>query len=111
MPEERYSDWAAAWREDLVARHRRVLVALAELRTRAGDHAGAAAAATRLVAIDPLDEGAQRLLIAAHARAGNRARALRQYLACRRQLVDALGLEPSEETRALHRHVLAGRPV
>ena len=111
MPEERYSDWATEWREDLVARYRRVLTALAELRTRAGDHAGAAAAATRLVALDPLDEGAQRLLIAAHARAGNRARALRQYLACRKQLVDALGLEPSEETRALHRRVLAGQPV
>ena len=73
-------------------------------------NAGIAQDAT-IVALDPLDEGAQRLLIAAHARAGNRARALRQYLACRKQLVDALGLEPSEETRALHRRVLAGQPV
>jgi DNA-binding SARP family transcriptional activator len=63
------------------------------------------------VALDPLDEGAQRLLIAAHARAGNRARALRQYLACRKELVDTLGLEPAEETRALQRQVLAGLPV
>jgi DNA-binding SARP family transcriptional activator len=111
MPEERYSDWAAEWREDLTATYKRVLWTLADLRGRAGDHAGAAAAAGRLVALDPLDEGAQRLLIAAHARAGNRARALRQYLACRKELVDTLGLEPAEETRALQRQVLAGLPV
>jgi len=111
MPEERYSDWAAEWREDLTATYKRVLWALADLRGRAGDHAAAAAAAGRLVALDPLDEGAQRLLIAAHARAGNRARALRQYLACRKELVDTLGLEPAEETRALQRQVLAGLPV
>ena len=111
MPEERYSDWAAEWREDLTATYKRVLWTLADLRGRSGDHAGAAAAAARLVALDPLDEGAQRLLIAAHARAGNRARALRQYLACRKELVDTLGLEPAEETRALQRQVLAGLPV
>ncbi|HEY8582830.1 MAG TPA: BTAD domain-containing putative transcriptional regulator, partial [Capillimicrobium sp.] len=111
MPEERYSDWAAQWRDDLTAGFRRVLWALSDLRARSGDHAGAAAAATRLVALDPLDEGAQRLLIAAHARAGNREQALRQYLACRKQLVDALGLEPDDETRALQRRVLAGQPV
>jgi DNA-binding SARP family transcriptional activator len=111
MPEERYSDWAADWRDDLAGDYRRVMWALAELRGRAGDHAGAASAASRLVALDPLDEGAQRVLIAAHARAGNRARALRQYLSCRKQLVDALGLEPGEETRDLQRRVLAGFAV
>jgi DNA-binding SARP family transcriptional activator len=111
MPEERYSDWAAEWREDLMATYKRVLWSLAELRGRSGDHAGAAAAAGRLVALDPLDEGAQRLLIAAHARAGNRGRALRQYLACRKELIDTLGLEPTEDTRALQRRVLAGQPV
>lgn len=111
MPEERYSDWAAQWREDLTASLRRVLWSLCELRGQRGDHAGAAAAAGRLVALDPLDEGAQRLLIAAHARSGNRAQALRQYLACRKQLVDALGLEPDEETQRLQRRVLAGQAV
>ncbi|HEY8584636.1 MAG TPA: BTAD domain-containing putative transcriptional regulator, partial [Capillimicrobium sp.] len=111
LPEERYSDWAAAWREGLQAEYGRVLRALAEERGRAGDHGGAAAAAARLVELDPLDESAQRLLITAYARAGNRARALRQYLACRRELVDALGLEPADETRALQRRVLAGQPV
>jgi len=111
MPEERYSDWAQAWREDLVGRYARVLSALADLRARAGDHFGAAAIAQRLVELDPLDEGAQRLLISALARSGNRARALRQYLACRKQLVDELGIEPTEETRTLQRRVLAGLPV
>jgi DNA-binding SARP family transcriptional activator/type II secretory pathway predicted ATPase ExeA len=111
MPEERYSDWAKAWRDDLAGRYARVLTTLADLRGRAGDHAAAANAAGRLVALDPFDEGAQRLLITALARSGNRARALRQYLACRKQLVDELGIEPSEQTRELQRRVLAGLPV
>ncbi|UGS34557.1 BTAD domain-containing putative transcriptional regulator [Capillimicrobium parvum] len=111
MPEERYSDWAQSWRENLVGRYAQALTTLVDLRGRAGNHAAAAAAAGRLVGLDPLDEGAQRLLITALARSGNRARALRQYLACRKQLVDELGIEPSEPTRDLQRRVLAGLPV
>ena len=34
----------------------------------------------------------------AYARSGRRSYALRQYLACRRALVDGLGIEPAQET-------------
>ena len=40
LPEERYSDWAAAYRERLIDRYIAVLTALVELRERAGDPAG-----------------------------------------------------------------------
>jgi DNA-binding SARP family transcriptional activator len=47
----------------------------------------------------------------AYARSGRRGHALRQFLACRRALVDGLGVEPAEETAALQRRILAGEPV
>ena len=45
------------------------------------------------------------------ARAGQRSLALRQYLECRRRLIDGLGVEPDAETADLQRRILAGRPV
>ena len=70
LPEERYSDWATAYRERLIDRYIAVLTAMVELRERAGDPAGAADLARELVDIDPLNEGAHRALIVAYARAG-----------------------------------------
>ena len=49
--------------------------------------------------------------ILAFARAGRRGHALRQFLACRHALVTTLGVEPSEETSALQRWLLAGEVV
>jgi DNA-binding SARP family transcriptional activator len=108
LPEERYSDWAASWREGLSSLHGDVLAALAEAHGRAGDHAAAARAARSLVDLDPLDEHAQRLLMGAYAAAGRRGDALRQFLECRRALVEQLGIEPGAETLALQRRILAG---
>jgi hypothetical protein len=59
----------------------------------------------------PLDEAAHRRLMLAYARAGRRGFALRQFLACRRALVDELGVEPAAETSELQRRILAGEPV
>ena len=108
LPEERYSDWAAPWRERLSTLHGDVLGALAEAHGRRGDHASAARAARALVNLDPLDEHSQRLLIGAYAAAGRRGDALRQFLECRRALVEQLGIEPEAETLALQRRILAG---
>lgn len=111
LPEERYADWAIAWRENLVARYAGVLRALAAACHEAGDHPAATQAARSLVELEPLDEAAHRDLIAAYARSGRRAHALRQYLECRRLLVDELGVEPGAATSDLQRRVLAGEPV
>jgi ATP/maltotriose-dependent transcriptional regulator MalT/DNA-binding SARP family transcriptional activator len=111
LPEDRYDDWSAAWRERLNDLYGRLLRSLADARAADGDHAAAVDAARRAVELDELDEAAQRLLMQAYARAGRRAYALRQYLACRRALVDGLGVEPSEETAALQRRILAGEPL
>ena len=108
LPEERYSDWAASWREGLNSLYGELLGALAETHGQAGDHAAATRAARALVDLDPLDEHAQRLLIGAYAAAGRRGDALRQFLECRHALVEQLGIEPEAETLALQRRILAG---
>jgi ATP/maltotriose-dependent transcriptional regulator MalT/DNA-binding SARP family transcriptional activator len=111
LPQERYSDWATAYRERLIDRYIAVLTALIELHERAGEHADAADLARELVEIDRLNEGAHRALMLAYARAGRTGHALRQYLECRRALVEGLGVEPSEATSQLQARILAGESV
>jgi DNA-binding SARP family transcriptional activator len=111
LPEDRYEDWAAAPRERLLDFHGRVLGALAAARAAAGDPSGAIDAWRQLADLDPLDEAAHRGLMVAYARSGRRGHALRQYLSCRRFLVDELGVEPATETSALQRRILAGDTV
>jgi DNA-binding SARP family transcriptional activator len=108
LPEDRYETWAIGYRERLIDLHGQLLGALAERRADAGDIDGAVDAARELVAIDPLAEGAHRRLMRVYARAGRRGHALRQYLECRRILVDELGVEPDADTRRLHDAILAG---
>jgi len=88
-----------------------VLSALAELHARAGEHAAAAEVSAELVRLDPLNEGGHRALMTAYARAGRTGHALRQYLECRRALVEELGVEPAEETSRLQARILAGEAV
>lgn len=111
LPEERYADWAAVWRDRLIMRYAQVLSALTAACHAESDHPAATQAARRLVELDPLDEAAQRQLMTAYSRSGRRAHALRQYLECRRALVDELGVEPASETTEVQRRVLAGEPV
>jgi DNA-binding SARP family transcriptional activator len=111
LPEDRYAAWSTAWREELVGRYADVLAELAAAYRAAGERPAAMHAARRLVELDPLNERAQRTLMRAYAAAGRRAHALRQYLECRRAMVDELGVEPSAETVRLHARILAGDPV
>jgi DNA-binding SARP family transcriptional activator len=111
LPEDRYSDWATVYRERLIDVYTAVLGALVEIHEAAGEHAEAAEAARELVDLDPLNEGGHRALMASYARAGRTGQALRQYLECRRALVEHLGVEPSEATSRLQSRVLAGEPV
>jgi ATP/maltotriose-dependent transcriptional regulator MalT/DNA-binding SARP family transcriptional activator len=111
LAEERYSDWAAGYRELLIDRQISILTALIELHEGEQGHFGAADAGRELVDLDPLNEGGHRALMTAYARSGRRGQALRQYLECRRALVDTLGVEPAAETSRLQARILAGEPV
>jgi DNA-binding SARP family transcriptional activator len=111
MPEERYAPWTFAWRERLNDRYTQVLAALSQTYAAAGRGDDAIRLARTWVELDPVNEAAQRELITGLARAGRRNQALRQFLACRRALVDELGIEPSATTVALQERVLAGALV
>lgn len=111
LPEERYSDWALGWRERLTDLYTSVLAGLTDACLERGDLVAAAVRARDLVGLDPLNEGGHRRLMVAYARAGQRSQALRQFLQCRRTLVEQLGVEPAVETAAVQQHVLMGEPV
>jgi ATP/maltotriose-dependent transcriptional regulator MalT/DNA-binding SARP family transcriptional activator len=111
LPEDRYEDWATAYRERLADHYIAVLTALIELHQAAGEHARSADIGRELVDLDPLNEEGHRALMTAYSRTGRRGHALRQYLECRRALVDALGVEPADETAALQARILSGHAV
>ncbi|MGK9171295.1 bacterial transcriptional activator domain-containing protein [Inquilinus limosus] len=98
---DRDSEWIAIERERLRALYLDALFALATAEARAGDWVSARQAAQTLCAAEPLREDAQRLLMTAHARCGNRALALDQYRALAALLQSELGIGPMSETRAL----------
>ncbi|MBO0742212.1 MAG: alpha/beta fold hydrolase [Hyphomicrobiaceae bacterium] len=95
-----FEEWAFFRREALRSRLVQALERLIERELAVGDARAAVAAAIRLVGLDPLSESAQRHLINAHLRAGDRAAAERQYEACARLLRADLGVEPDAQTRA-----------
>lgn len=68
-----------------------------------------------LLRLDRTHEPAYRALMRLHAAAGARADALKAFERCRTVLADDLGIEPSEETRALKQEVVrdseAAKPV
>lgn len=96
-----FEEWAFFRREALRSRLVQALERLIERELAAGDPRAAIAAATRLVGLDPLSESAQRHLINAQLRAGDRAAAERQYEACAQLLKSDLGIAPDAQTRAL----------
>ena len=111
LPQERYADWAIAWRDNLTDLYAQVLARLAQVLHGEEDAPAATLAAKKLVQLDPLNEEANMLLMASYARSGRRGHALRQYLACRRILLDELGIEPAEETTEIQQRILAGERV
>jgi DNA-binding SARP family transcriptional activator len=58
---------------------------------------------------EPLRETAHRAMIGVHLAEGNVGEALRQYNHCKRQMAQALGMQPSRETAQLLEHGVAAR--
>lgn len=107
---DRDQDWIVIQRARLRALHLDALYALAAASARAGSWAEALGHAVRLCEAEPLREDAQRLLMEAHARCGNRALALQQFRQCATILARELGVAPMAETRALAAEI-AGREM
>lgn len=110
LPEDRFEPWTDEPRERLRAAFVGVLRDLAAQHEAAGDVELATRTLGRLVATDPLDEDAQRRLMAIHASVGARHLALRQFRQLEAALRDQLGVAPAQETRALFEAIAAGAP-
>ena len=100
------ADWVRAQRDLLHGRLVRALEVHADCLLLNEEPKLALQSAAELLALEPFSEAAYRLLMRAHAAAGDRAQALLAFERCRRLLADELGVDPSEATRALHRELL-----
>lgn len=94
--------WVAEAQGRLRRVHVRALGVLTEVFRQRGAHEVAIATARELIALEPFREASHRALMAAHLAAGDRARAVRSYEACRQLLADELGIDPSTETHELY---------
>lgn len=98
--------WIDARRDQLRSVHVRALECRAGFYVWNGEHHLAVATAEEAVTLEPLRESSCRLLMEAHAAAGNSAKAMSVYEDCRQRIADELGVAPSPETRALHATIL-----
>ncbi|WP_157973501.1 bacterial transcriptional activator domain-containing protein [Tropicimonas sp. IMCC34043] len=85
------------------------LYELSRAQADAEEWAGAIRSARVLCAAEPLREDAQRLLIEAYSRRGNRGLALRQFQICEATLARELQVPPMPETLALRARLLDAR--
>ncbi len=96
-----FRDWLDAERQRVHALVRACALRHAERLVEDGAFATALSLLEGLAAEDPLDEELHRRVMIVAWRAGDRARALRQYETCRRALTEGLGLPPVETTSEL----------
>ena len=98
--------WVSLEREKLARQRLRSLECLAKVWLSTGDPALAIEAAAEALAVDPFRESSYRLLMRAHADAGNPAEAVKAYHRLRELLFAELGTDPSTETEALYLELL-----
>jgi DNA-binding SARP family transcriptional activator len=96
-----YEDWAQSERDRFRQLRLSALETLCDRHASAGRIGEALELGLLSVATEPLRESAHRALIRVHIAAGNAVEAIRQYGVCRRLLRDQLGVEPTEQLRAL----------
>jgi predicted ATPase/DNA-binding SARP family transcriptional activator len=101
-----FDDWQFFQSDSLRRELAAVLQKLAAIQAGQGRFESAIPYARRWLALDPLLEDAQRLLIQLYAWSGQRNAALRQYRECVRILEQELGVAPLEETTRLYQAVL-----
>jgi DNA-binding SARP family transcriptional activator/TolB-like protein len=104
-----FEDWIAGERRRVAELAISILSRLLGQHESEGDDDNAAATATKLLAMDPLEERAHQSLMRALANLGRFEAALQQYKICRDLLRKELDIEPSEEIRALNDEIAKRR--
>jgi predicted ATPase/DNA-binding SARP family transcriptional activator len=97
-----FDEWLFFEAESLRQDLGRALHRLAQMYRARGEPEDAIPYARRWLALDPLHEPAQRMLMSLYAEAGQHAAAMRQYEECKRVLGEELGMEPEKETTHLY---------
>ncbi|MFJ8254022.1 ATP-binding protein [Streptomyces sp. NPDC094466] len=111
LPEDRYARWAQSPRDRLARLAEQVLLALARAQLAAEALPDAVATVEQMLAANPADEAAHRILMESYLRQGLRRLAVRQYHLCREALDAELGVRPGSETERLHRMALTDAPA
>jgi DNA-binding SARP family transcriptional activator/tetratricopeptide (TPR) repeat protein len=106
-----FDDWQMATAEHYGRLFRRILVEAIDSALDGHDAVRGVALGERLVALDPIDETGHRALMRAHAAAGDRVSATRQFRKCVSILETELGVAPLPETVELHESILGGGGV
>jgi DNA-binding SARP family transcriptional activator len=101
LDDEPYADWVLPERDRLHGLACRVLRALADARTAAGDSAGAVQALIGLTDLEPFDGETQRTLLGLLIALDRRSEAVRRYRQLRAQWIDAFGEPPDFDVRSL----------
>jgi DNA-binding SARP family transcriptional activator len=104
-----FDEWLTSERLTLRKELSDALNKLAELCVANGDSDGALTAATKLVALEPLNEAAHRRVMDLHAKRNAYAEALRQYRVCRDVLRRELDVAPEPATEQLYRDLMRRR--
>ena len=102
-----FEEWSIGQRARLRELSLQALHTLTQQHAARGEHARGIDYAMRLLALDPWREETHRELMRMLARSGQRSVALQQYNACKRVLVEGMGVEPSAETTALYERIRA----
>ena len=109
LDEEAFESWLRTERERLRMLAAGGLAKLCAHYEKSRDRERCILAASRLVALDPLQEQAHRTLMRAYAAQGRHALALKQYKTCTETLRRELGVEPDGETMALYQEIQGQR--
>jgi len=106
-----FEDWLLVERQRLRHRAEEALTNLLTQSLAAGARDRAAAAARRLLSLDPLREAACRALMQIHAERGETAQALKVYATLRDRLHRELGVKPEPETVKLYESIRQRRVI
>jgi DNA-binding SARP family transcriptional activator len=108
LPEDRYEDWAVGRRDVLEQQYLALLVEMAAIQERSGQHHAAIEGLSRVVAREPIHEEAHVALMRLYSQIGQRHLALREYRQMRAALQRELDLEPSPISTQLYRAIATG---
>jgi DNA-binding SARP family transcriptional activator len=111
LEDEPYADWAEETRNTYRLRHVQALIDAGRLSLLTGDAVGALRYAEDAVAINPLAEAAYQVQMTAAYLTWRQEEALQAFDRCRRLLADELGVDPLDETVALHMAILRHEDV